>query len=152
MSTFRKFAAKHGLDDTLYAPMPKKSAGDIVRVTELPKCDLCRENDAQYDAKIKGRSRWGYMCEECFQMYGEGLGTGKGQMLVVDVAQDHPVQKPEQSFEQWMAQVDNYVSALIGLSTGDLPDRPYYDEYEAGTTPKEMAKEIYAELESGELF
>lgn len=151
MSNFRRFAARHGLDATLYGEFTPKEANDVVRVRELPKCDLCQDNDAQYDAKLRGRSSWANMCEECFQQFGEGLGRGKGQRLVVDVAQDHPVAKPEQSFEEWMAQVDRYVEALIGLSTGDLPDRPYYDEYEAGTTPKEMAKEVYFAAMNGDM-
>lgn len=152
MSNFRRFASKHGLDDTLYGVFTPKEANDVVRVAELPKCDLCGENEARYDAKMRGRSSWANMCEDCFQMYGEGLGTGKGQRLVVDLAQDHPVSEPEQSFEDWMGEVDGYVERLVGLSTSDLPDRDYRGDYEGGWTPKEVAKEVFRDLQSGDLF
>ena len=37
---------------------------------------------AEYDGRtISGP--WAYMCEECFVRFGVGLGTGKGQRLVI---------------------------------------------------------------------
>jgi hypothetical protein len=59
-----------------------------VKVAALPKCDLHKyfKGDpnvtAHYDGKtIEGP--WAYMCEDCFRDYGIGLGTGRGQRLVV---------------------------------------------------------------------
>ena len=48
-----------------------------------PTCDICNKQPAKYDGKtIMGP--WAYMCEECFKVYGEGLGLGKGQVLKND--------------------------------------------------------------------
>ena len=53
-----------------------------VTVATLPKCDLCRGGEAHYDARtIDGP--WAYMCQEHFDHFGVGLGTGKGQRLVL---------------------------------------------------------------------
>lgn len=56
-------------------------------VDKMPDCDLCslfygRKRVAKYDGKTRG-GPWGYMCEECFQSHGVGLGTGRGQKLVL---------------------------------------------------------------------
>jgi len=44
-------------------------------------CDLCqkplRRFDTFYDANT--RQGWGWLCRQCFQFYGLGLGTGLGQ-------------------------------------------------------------------------
>lgn len=57
-----------------------------VRVAELPDCDYCltyrRKVPALYDGKTKS-GPWAYMCKRHFGAYGVGLGTGKGQRLVV---------------------------------------------------------------------
>lgn len=53
-----------------------------VRVSEIPKCDLCGK-PARYDAKTK-QGPWGYLCWSCFQDHGIGLGLGKGQELVLE--------------------------------------------------------------------
>ena len=53
-----------------------------VKVSTLPKCDLC-QNTALYDAKTK-MGPWAYMCDECFNDYGpKQLGTGYGQKLIL---------------------------------------------------------------------
>lgn len=59
-----------------------------VEVEALPKCDICwhnfsKESVAHYDGKTILGGVWGNMCEKCFQTYGSGLGTGKGQRLIV---------------------------------------------------------------------
>jgi len=48
------------------------------------KCDLCSsDTEAKYDGKtIFGA--WGYMCQSHFEQYGVGLGTGRGQELIVE--------------------------------------------------------------------
>jgi hypothetical protein len=53
----------------------------------LPACDVHKlEHNvitpAKYDARLK-YGTWGYVCEECFQLLGVGLGVGKGQMLIL---------------------------------------------------------------------
>ncbi len=50
-----------------------------------------------------------------------------------------------------MRQVDIALVSQVGLSSSDLPDQAYYDHYESGIEPKEVAKEIVEE-EMGGLF
>lgn len=58
--------------------------GTEVIVPKLPNCDLPHEEkvEARYDGKTQG-GPWAYMCEECFDHYGVGLGTGRGQRLLL---------------------------------------------------------------------
>lgn len=52
-------------------------------ISEPKTCDLCDDDtEAQYDARVKGKNVWGYMCDTHFQEMGAGLGTGDGQKLV----------------------------------------------------------------------
>jgi hypothetical protein len=60
----------------------------------LPPCDLCRKmrhthTIATYDgATVYGP--WAYMCTDCFDTYGIGLGTGRGQVLLLRPPYDLP--------------------------------------------------------------
>ncbi len=58
-----------------------------VKVARLPKCDFEHRggcfNAARYDGKTKQGS-WANMCEQHFEIYGVGLGTGRGQKLLLD--------------------------------------------------------------------
>ena len=57
-------------------------------VDKLPQCDFCKPNllvpwQAAY---FDGRTRmgpWAFLCREHFRQFGVGLGTGKGQKLVL---------------------------------------------------------------------
>lgn len=51
------------------------------RVVEIPKCNICGE-DAVYDGKTV-MGPWSYMCQDDFEFFGVGLGTGRGQRLVL---------------------------------------------------------------------
>ena len=55
-------------------------------VDKLPCCDLCRSLGAtvvaHYDAATK-MGPWAFLCEDHFAQYAYGLGTGRGQRLVV---------------------------------------------------------------------
>ena len=53
-----------------------------VKVAVLPKCDICQNETAKYDA-MTTQGPWAYQCAGCFADYGVGLGLGKGQELVV---------------------------------------------------------------------
>jgi hypothetical protein len=55
---------------------------EIAKVTVLPKCDFCPA-EAAYDGKTRMRI-WANMCPDCMVDYGIGLGTGRGQRLVLD--------------------------------------------------------------------
>ena len=57
-------------------------------VDEIPKCDFARLHSASLDtaATVDGKTLagpWAFMCERHFQVYGVGLGLGKGQRLVL---------------------------------------------------------------------
>ena len=59
---------------------------NTVTVDELPDCNFCTGTNptpAKYDARIHGGS-WGYVCQTHFMAFGCELGTGKGQMLVIE--------------------------------------------------------------------
>lgn len=53
-----------------------------VKMAELPPCNMHPDRVAKYDFKSR-MGPWMYGCEECFHRYGFGLGTGKGQLLVL---------------------------------------------------------------------
>ena len=61
-----------------------------VRVATFPDCDFCQQevapgewvNKARYDGKTRF-GPWANMCERHFRAHGVGLGTGKGQKLVL---------------------------------------------------------------------
>lgn len=61
---------------------------DIAYVTQLPDCDIHKSLldkpgvPAAYDGKTV-QGPWANMCEECFGTHGVGLGTGRGQRLIV---------------------------------------------------------------------
>jgi hypothetical protein len=58
------------------------------KVTRIPLCDICRVQDAAYDGKtIHGP--WAYMCQPCHDAYGIGLGTGRGQRLILAELSSH---------------------------------------------------------------
>ena len=44
------------------------------------KCDACKHSDALYDAKTK-LGCWAYLCQDCFEVNGVGLGLGKGHRM-----------------------------------------------------------------------
>jgi hypothetical protein len=60
--------------------------GDTAYIFAPEQCNFCdsagKKVEAVYDGKtIHGP--WAYMCEEHFGQYGIGLGTGRGQRLIV---------------------------------------------------------------------
>lgn len=58
-----------------------------VEVDELPPCDFCAAIDQRrVDAVVDGATTmgaWANMCEKHYEIHGVGLGTGKGQRLVM---------------------------------------------------------------------
>ncbi len=51
----------------------------------LPDCHFCLENQDGREAEYDGRTAkgpWAYMCQRHYEIYGVGLGTGNGQMLI----------------------------------------------------------------------
>jgi len=108
-------------------------------------CDFCGF-EAHYDGRTD-RGPWAYMCESHFNSRGMGLGTGRGQELIVMA-----VSAQELTYEQWLAQVDRHLAKMTGfpmshLDFGDFASRDYYD---AGEQPELVAREIL-ENELGEM-
>jgi len=52
------------------------------KVTSLPMCDICKAKKAAFDGKTQF-GPWANMCSICFGQYGIGLGTGKGQHMIL---------------------------------------------------------------------
>jgi len=58
-----------------------------VKVSKLPKCGFCKRYGKDAEAIYDGKTifdAWGYMCQDHFDLYGIGLGLGKGQRLIVE--------------------------------------------------------------------
>lgn len=58
----------------------------VVVVPNLPDCDFCADMGISRPARYDGATHmgpWANMCEYHFQQYGVGLGTGRGQKLVL---------------------------------------------------------------------
>lgn len=58
---------------------------DCTTTTNLqvrPTCDLCSERPAYADGATR-LGPWAYMCVPCFEVYGVGLGLGKGQRIKI---------------------------------------------------------------------
>lgn len=51
------------------------------KVIRIPKCDFC-EAEASFDGQTN-MGPWAFMCDEDFKWHGVGLGTGRGQRLVL---------------------------------------------------------------------
>jgi len=65
-------------------------------VSSLPNCDFCAVEGTSEPAEYDGRTifgHWAYMCQLHFDQYGVGLGTGRGQKLVLEP----PVTAPQLS-------------------------------------------------------
>ena len=55
-----------------------------VVVDKIPNCNMCKEITPAYVDGATVMGPWANMCEPCFDMYGVGLGLGKGQRLLTD--------------------------------------------------------------------
>lgn len=61
-----------------------------VRLAALPECQIHLDGTlAAYDGKTKG-GPWAFMCQECFDVHGTGLGLGVGQRLVLIESEPAP--------------------------------------------------------------
>ena len=59
---------------------------DTVYVPSLPDCDMHKVTGITVAAAFDARTtsgRWANLCQECFDVHGVGLGTGKGQRFIV---------------------------------------------------------------------
>lgn len=65
--------------------------GDTAYILHPEYCDLCKSQGLQVQAVYDGKTihgPWAYMCEEHFGVMGVGLGTGRGQRLIVGTKPD----------------------------------------------------------------
>jgi hypothetical protein len=99
--------------------------GDTTYVTKYPSCDICkyeqsRTSEAHYDGRTTS-GQWAYMCATHFASRGLGLGTGKGQRLIVG---DKPVDTDEErrrKVRQYINQGD-FDAAEEAIGDGDPAD------------------------------
>lgn len=60
--------------------------GDTAYIFAPEQCDFCKTAGNEVEAKFDGKTvfgPWAYMCDEHFELHGIGLGTGRGQRLIV---------------------------------------------------------------------
>lgn len=60
--------------------------GDTAYIYAPEKCDFCKASGKEVEAKYDGKTTsgpWAYMCDDHFEQKGVGLGTGRGQRLIV---------------------------------------------------------------------
>jgi hypothetical protein len=55
----------------------------------------------------------------------------------------------DSKFKAWLKDVNAQLNALCGMDMDDLPDQNYHDEWEAGTSPRSMAKRAIAYAREG---
>lgn len=91
-SCYHQFGADFGTDcgpdDTFVYAKKEPLMGTTTTVQVLPECDICRyvKNVTKVTAHYDGKTTlgpWANMCDECFEEYGVGLGTGRGQKLIL---------------------------------------------------------------------
>lgn len=56
---------------------------DQVTVQSLPQCDMCGDGSAAEFDGATAFGPWANMCNRHFGQFGVGLGTGRGQRLVL---------------------------------------------------------------------
>lgn len=148
---------------------------DEVQVRELPMCNICSTAKATYDGATK-LGPWANMCPQCFAIHGVGLGTGRGQRLVVRNAQSgtwldkQDSDKVETALAQfressgysdtmryaadderfglWLHIADLKTVRGVGVSIFDLSDWAWRDAYDNGTGPTAAAREALSEDET----
>jgi len=59
---------------------------DTTYISSPRECSFCQQDGTVRQATVDGKTifgGWAYMCDEHFKSHGIGLGTGKGQKLIV---------------------------------------------------------------------
>ena len=62
------------------------SMGDKAYIPSAVDCDFCQQEGKKVEAAYDGATQfgpWAYMCDLHFMLFGRGLGTGRGQRLIV---------------------------------------------------------------------
>lgn len=62
------------------------------------------------------------------------------------------MKQPFVTFEAWVRLVDRILMRHYGITTSDLADAPYADNYEAGLTAREMAFEALENDDIGQMM
>lgn len=60
-----------------------------VRITAPRVCDVHLARGMEVQATVDGKTvlgPWANMCTECHERYGVGLGTGRGQRLILEAS------------------------------------------------------------------
>jgi hypothetical protein len=88
-------------------------------VAALPKCAFCGMIDTDRNAAYDGKTKlgpWASMCDEHFEKFGIGLGTGVGQRLIVGEA---PVVTEEERRQKVQEALRNNSMADLEDAVGD---------------------------------
>jgi hypothetical protein len=63
---------------------------EVVIPGPRPDCDLCKSRGLKRPAMYDGATTygpWAFMCRPCFMSFGVGLGTGRGQKLIIEAVE-----------------------------------------------------------------
>ncbi|MBT0774168.1 hypothetical protein KIH74_34805 [Kineosporia sp. J2-2] len=93
-------------------------------------CDIHRiehgeHRIAQYDAKTR-QGPWANLCPDCFAEHGIGLGTGKGQRLVVGRRPQPQRAQKESQIRAAISAGDLAMAEDLLVELGDDPDLTPY--------------------------
>jgi hypothetical protein len=106
-------------------PTKGKTMGDTAYVLKYPDCDICKhEQDRITEAHYDGQTltgQWGYMCEVHFASRGTGLGTGKGQRLIVG-EKPVPTREERRKQVQQAAQDGDWDAMEEAVGDGDIAE------------------------------
>lgn len=113
------------------------TAGDTAQVMAYPTCDVCKQNGVNTEARYDGKTvfgPWAYMCKAHFQQVGTGLGTGKGQKLVLAPSSKSSAKTAADIGDDDLHYQLGYADALAGRHKADIGDPQYDAGYAEGLT------------------
>jgi hypothetical protein len=56
------------------------------------------------------------------------------------------VDEKDAKFDAWMMKVDALLEGRLGLGSSDLEDQPYWDWFDSGLKPSEVASEVVSNI------
>lgn len=112
--------------------------GDTAYILHPEYCDLCKSQGLQVQAVYDGKTvhgPWAYMCEEHFGAMGVGLGTGRGQRLIVGEKPETKESSPYQITE--VDDEDSTDETIAHTVDNDTPNETSGSENELEDTQAE---------------
>lgn len=116
--------------------------GDTAYILHPEYCDLCKSQGLQVQAVYDGKTihgPWAYMCEEHFGALGVGLGTGRGQRLIVG---EKPDTKKSSPYEITEVDDEEDTDETLAHCVDDVTPHPAQttETEEGGTSEHESAQ------------